>query len=195
MTPNINQNKTFLYDSNVGAYFMDSYNNDEYACLMYNGGTMQSNHIGDYVRNINYTYICDVYITADYYMYESSYIYGGSDDFHNINGGTSSSRNSSGYVSREIWSRNSKSFNLNEWKFTVGQRNSDSFYAYKDVYNSNIRVIESGYATTWALVYNANMDTHVMFGACCAGCIKNAYAFNTCLDDSDIMTIYNHDHQ
>lgn len=192
-TPSIRTGETVSFDQDKKSYRLTLSSND-YATMMWTEGTIQPEFVGQTAKNTIYTMICSFNLTSASATWEAEIVYGGGDNYYLVLGGTSSSRNSIVYTTRQILIRNGKTFNFNQWYTLVCLRNGP-YYQNKWFNQSGVlEMLESG-NSTWALVYNQNMDTHVSAMMGCTGYIKNAYIFNTALSDNDIEIIYQHDHQ
>lgn len=190
--PNVNPNMSVTWDNSLNAYKLTG-NSTANATLMYNGKTINPTMIGQYGKNMKSTIIFDFYMTNDIIGWEVIAGIGGSDDFSYIVSGSGSNRNIYYFCSRGIYDRNSKPCSLNVWHSHAAVRNTTNIREL--ILGNTITQIESVNSSSWAWIYNQTADTHVSFSGGCVEYIKNVYIFNTNLNDTDLITIYNHDHK
>jgi hypothetical protein len=96
--------------------------------------------------------------------------------------------------SREIFNRNGLTMSLNRW-YTIIIRYDHGYNACYYIDNGSLSLVENNVNLTWSQTYTTYMNTHVSMCGNCTVYIKNVYVFGVVAGDSDIIDIYNHDHQ
>lgn len=194
-TFNVRSGCTCLWDDTKNAYFFDGGTDSYHAGYMYNGQSYMSENIGQYVRNLSYTIIADIWLTTDRNNGWGTVLsYGGRDDFYIYASGTSSTRNVASNIHKQNWINGGKTFPTNRFGTMCIIRNTQIVDRYEITENSLEHAThEEG--PTFSLIYNSNIDTHLSIASAVAGYFKNIYVFTNALSDNQLFTIYNHDHE
>lgn len=193
-TPNINPNSnigTCSFDAGMDAFYIDN-SNAGYATLMYNGKTINSDYVGNYIPAIGLTAVFEINMVNDKAIYDFPLQLGGSDDFGCS--GSGDGRKTFPIFSREIFERNGLTMNLSQW-YTIVLRYDHGSNQCLYFSNGSLVTVENIINTTWTQKYTTYMNSHVSLCLECGCFFKNLYVFNVAVGDNDLLEIYRHDHQ